>query len=330
MYIASPDTLFQSSFSRDISRLRTDLERSAREMATGRREDILAATRGNSESLLRAQASIDSAEQTNARLVTLDGRYRVASNALRTISELSEDAALAAQSAGDATSGLQSDGFAAVEGESALSTIFSSLEARFGGRAIFGGDLGVGRVMGEVSQLLNEVEALIPIGSSAAAAEAAVQTYFAPGGQFETNIYQGGGRLDDPQLADGATIDALFTADSEALRELYQGLVMTSVNERVDIDERSTFLRRSAEVTQTARETLIAEEARIGLSLNAIEREQGRQADLGLEAEQTIEAILGRDPYEAATETQDLEARLQAAYTVTGRISALRLTNFLR
>ena len=330
MFIASPDALFQSAFSRDISSLRANLERSAREMATGRREDILEASQGISEPLLRAQASIDTAEQTKARLTILDGRYRVASSALRTISELSENAALAAQSAGDATSGLQSEGFAAIEGQSALSTIFASLEARYGGRALFGGDLGVGRVMGEVSQLLNEVQALIPIGTSAAAAEASIQAYFAPGGQFETNIYQGGGRLEDPQLADGATVDALFTADSEALRELYQGLVMTSLNERVAIDERSTFLRRSAEVTQTARETLIAEEARMGLALNAIEREQDRQANLGLEAEQTIESILGRDPFEAAAETQDLEARLQAAYTVTGRIGALRLTNFLR
>lgn len=330
MIVASPDALFQSAFSRDISSLRTALQRASQELVTGRRSNILASSRGNSEPLLRAQAALDNAEQARARLTVLEGRYRVASSALRTIGELTESVALAAQSAGDVNTGVQADAFASVEARSAIGTVFSALEARFGGRALFGGTLGTGRVLADTSNFLADIQALVPAGTSGAAAEAALNTYFQAGGAFETNIYEGGNQLDDPQLADGSSIDALFTADSDELRSLYKGLAMVVVNEQVAEVDASNFLRRGAEVIQGAREALVGQEARMGLAQNAITREQERQEQNGLDAELTLEAALGRDPFEAAAETQALEARLQAAYTVTGRVGALRLANFLR
>lgn len=330
MFLTSPDALFQSTFSQQIASLRTRLDRAASEMVTGRKSDTLAATRGDSQTLLRAQAQIDTADGEKARLTVIEGRYRVAAQTLRTVNELAADAAKAAQAAGDITAGINADRFAATEARGALATIFSSLEARFGGRALFGGTLGSGTVLADVSVLFSEVDTAIGGLTSLADIEAAVAGVFTPGGAFETAVYQGGAALPDPQLADGQTVNAVPTAASDGLRQLFTGLSLAGFAERAGESERPALLRRSAEIIQSATEALVAEEASLGLAEKAIGRELQRQDDLLFTAQATLDRLIGRDSFEAASETQSLEARLQAAYTVTSRLSALRLTNFLR
>ncbi|MEM1379053.1 MAG: hypothetical protein AAGH41_00360 [Pseudomonadota bacterium] len=330
MILTSPDTLLQSGLIRQIGQLRTRLDQSSIEMVTGRRTDILEAVRGDNDVLLRAQAVIDTAQPAQARLAVVEGRYRVAGSALETIRDLTGEVSRAAQSAGDLASGVDANKFAATEARTALASAFSTLEARFGGRSLFGGDLGSGRVLEDVTVLLGEIQTATAGLTTAASIEAAIDTIFAPGGAFETVVYSGGAPLADPELENGLTLTTLPTADSETLRQLFKGLSMVAFNDQVDPDERAQFLRDGAEIIETAREATIADEASIGLALNAIQAEMDRQDDLLFDAEVTLENLIGRDPFDAATETQALEARLQAAYTVTSRLSSLRLTNFLR
>ena len=40
--------------------------------------------------------------------------------------------------------------------------------------------------------------------------------------------------------------------------------------------------------------------------------------------------MVGRDQYDAASELKQIEASLEAAYTLTARLSNLNLLNFLR
>ncbi|MEM7671298.1 MAG: hypothetical protein AAF317_19605, partial [Pseudomonadota bacterium] len=322
--------LFQSTFSRQIQDLRGQLDRASLEMLTGRRADVSKATRGNNQTLLQAQAAIDAAEPERARIAVLEGRYRTAGLALETIRNLSENAALTAQGAGDLAAGVDADRFAATEAKAALAAVFSTFEARFGGRSLFGGDLGSGRVLADVTAFLAEVDTAVGGATSAADVTAAIDSVLAPGGAFETSIYLGGDPAAEAELADGSRLGEIFTAASDNMRQLYKGLAMAAFNGSVDLDERSAFLQDSAEIVLTANEDMVAEEASIGISLLAIERERDRQDQLLFQAELTMDTVLGRDPFEAASETQSLEAKLQAAYTVTGRIGSLRLTNFLR
>lgn len=330
MLLTSPDALYQSTFSTQIATLRSRLDEVATELATGRKQNIKAAVRGDNNLLLRAEAAIDAFEPERARLNVLEGRFRTAGITLRTVNDLAGQTLLSAQAAGDLAAGVDADIFASTEGKTALGTVFSALEARFGGRSLFGGDIGSGRVLEDVSVFLTELDTAIGGLTDAAGVEAAIDSVLAPGGAFETNVYRGGAPATSPQLTDGQQLTPLLTADSGPMRLILKGLAMQAFNDRVDQAERSNFLLRSAAVTQTARDALTAEEAGIGLARNAIDREITRQEALLFDANETVEVILGRDPFEAASETQAIEARLQAAYTITGRLAGLRLTNFLR
>lgn len=330
MMLTAPDALFQSGLNRQIVRMRQQLDRSSIEMVTGRTQDPLRAVRGNNDVLLRARAAIDAAEPERARLNVLEGRYRTAGSALKTIRELTGEAARSAQAAGDIAAGVDADRFAATEARSALASTFATLEARFGGRSLFGGTLGTGRVLEDVTVLVSEIETAVSGLSRAQDVSDAIRDYFVQGGDFETNIYRGGDPLPEPELDNGRSVASLPSANDESLRTLYRGLAMVAVNQQVDVGQRAAFLREASELIETAREALVADEASIGLALNVIGAEQDRQEQLLFDAETTMENLLGRDPFEAASETQSLEARLQAAYTVTSRMAALRLTNFLR
>lgn len=330
MILNSPDALLQTGLSRQIALLRTQLDRSSIEMVTGRREDVLRSVRGDNDVLLRARAAVDSAQPEQARLSVLEGRYRTAASALETVRELTGEASRAAQAAGDIAAGVDADRFAATEARSAIASAFSTFEASFGGRSLFGGDLGSGRVLADVTQLFAEVQTLIAGLTDPGDVEAAIAAYFAPGGGFEGSIYSGGDPLPSPELENGRTLTTLPTADGQTQRDLFRGLTMVVFNQQVAVDQRGAFLRDASEVIETAREAMVADEASIGLSLNTIEAESDRQKDVLFNAELTIDNLIGRDPFDAATETQSLEARLQAAYTVTARLSSLRLTNFLR
>lgn len=329
MFFNSPDALFQIGLSQQISMLRSRLDQSAIEMVTERKSDTLAAVRGDNDLVLRSQAVIDTAQSKIARLNVLEGRYRTAGLSLETIRELTGEATRAAQSAGDIGTGVEADEFAATEARSALAGIFSTLESRFGGRSLFGGTLGSGTVLEDVNTLLAEVETVVSGLTSAADVEGALSGYFAVGGGYETNIYLGGAATADPELETGRTLSTLMTANDDEIRGVLRGLAMVALNEQVDAPERSAFLRKSAEIVEAAREAIIAEEASMGLALNVLDIEIQRQEREVFNAELTLDNVLGRDPFEAASETQGLEARLRAAYTVTGRVAQLRLVNFL-
>jgi flagellar hook-associated protein 3 FlgL len=330
MLLSSPDVLFQTGFGRQISLLRGRLDQSAQEMVTGRKSDAVRASQGSTGTLLEARAKIDGAEPERTRLAVFEGRYRTAASALRTIGELTGEAASTAKAAGDLTAGVDADRFAGIEARSALASVFGSLEASFGGRSLFGGDLGQGRVLADVSTLFSEVETALAGATDAASVAAAIDSFLAPGGGFDTLIYQGGDRTGAAEIDQGLRLEGVFTAASDPLKGLYKGLLMASFNDRVEASERSAFLLEAGDLINAARDELVAEEAGLGLSLGAIERAEERLERNLLTAEQTVERILGRDPFEAASETQSLEAKLQAAYTVTGRLSGLRLTNYLR
>ncbi|NNU15362.1 hypothetical protein HK107_03350 [Parvularcula sp. ZS-1/3] len=330
MLIQSPDAFFQSTFSSRISQLRKDLDRAANEMVTGRKEDSLGAVRGDQQPLLRAQSFLDASESARARLTLLEGRYEVASSSLRTISELSENVALIARGVGEISLGVDADTFAATEAKTALGGIFGALDARFGGRSIFGGDLGTGRVMPSADDFLTTIRAAVTGPVNAVSIEAAIDTVLAPGGAFDTSLYAGGDRIASQQLSDDSSITGLPSAGDEGFRLLFKGLAMIALNEDAPTADQRTLLAGGSDIIQTAREDIITEEAGLGLALSSIEREGERLSRLEGLAISRIESALGRDPFEAASETQSLEARLQAAYTVTSRLSSLRLTNFLR
>ena len=172
-------------------------------------------------------------------------------------------------------------------------------------------------------------DGLLAGATTAADKRAVLDAEFAPGGGFDTTVYTGGAALNGPTLPGGEVISSLPTADDDTVRELLKGLAMVAVNETVDEAERQQWLTDGGALIQTSRDALTTLEASVGLSLNSIQRAVEREDQVVFDAQTTIDNLIGVDPFESVSETQSLETRLQALYTVTGRTASLRLSNFL-
>ncbi len=328
MLLAAPDALTSATLFRLTSDLRSQLDDAISELGTGYVGNATEALRGNNDVLLRAQAIVDASQPELTRLTILQGRYQTAATSLRSINEMSGAVALSALSADSAT-GETGPSVAATEAEAMTASILSTLNTQFGGRSLFAGDDGVGAAVTDADTFFTWVDGILAGATTAADKRAALDTEFAPGGGFDTNVYTGGAALTSPTLPGGEVITSLPTADDASIREILKGLAMVAVNETVDPAERQQWLSDGGALIQTSREELTMLEARIGLAENSIQRDVDRQDQVVFDAQTTIDNLIGVDPFESVSETQSLESRLQALYTVTGRTASLRLSNFL-
>jgi flagellar hook-associated protein 3 FlgL len=330
MIRALPDLLSTSLFSRVTSELKSDLDRSAIEAVTGRRTDVAEATAGRTGQVHRVQQVIDQADATRTRLALVTGRYTQASSALDGIRKATAtvgDDALQAAISGN-TTGIATSADAA---RGALASVVSALNSRFDGRSLFGGDAASVSPIADANAILADIDAIVDGAGSDDAKIAAIDAYFGPGGAFETSMYQGGSTNAAPvTLPDGSVLPPIDRADADVFRDMMKGLSILATSFKLPPVGIVDWVRQGANLIRGAQDELAISEARLGESMNrltaAVEGERDK-VDL---AAATLDRIVGRDAFEAASEVQNLENRLQAAYSLANRIGRLSLTNYLR
>lgn len=330
MVASLPDLLSSGVFSRVTSKIRSDLNTAALEAVTGRRDDLTSAAKGQTGQVHRAQTVVDLARAAQTRLALATGRYTQAATALESVRTLTENMgseALQVATSGDAT-GIATS---AQSAEGAIKSAFQLLNTRFDGRALFAGDQADVGAVGDPQSMIDAAKAIAGSGGSIEDRLAQIDDYFSDGGTFDTSVYIGGrGEAAPVTLSNGLRLDPITTANSGAMRDLMKGMVIVAASIELPPQEIVAWVRQGASLIRTAQDSLVIEEAALGTSLNRLsEADQQTEREV-LTAQAKMDRVIGRDPFEAASEIQDLETRLQAAYTLTSRISNLSLVNFLR
>ena len=153
-----------------------------------------------------------------------------------------------------------------------------------------------------------------------------MDAYFnTPGSGWQANVYTG-----TPTSSDPAGVTGMDPAITQSL----SGLAVLAL---AGSDETIALLNGKSETLLAATDTLAAGQA----ALTNVRAERGiqqkqisdQQEYLSLEKtilNQAFNQMTGRDQYEAASELKQLETALDAAYTLTARLSNLSLLNYLR
>lgn len=330
MIRALPDLLSSSLFSRVTTDLKNDLDRAAIEAVTGRQSDVISAAGGRVGQVNRVQRVIDQSEATQTRLGLTAGRYNQASTVYEALRKGTENIgvdALKAAMSGDRTGVVASANTA----QSTLGAAFTALNTRFDGRSLFAGNEGSNPALAGVGELNNAIDAIVGGAGTTADKMAAIDAYFAPGGGFDTDIYQGGTE-DAAQvtLPGGFQLSSIERVDNSAFRDLIQGLTILTSSFKLPPQDIVDWVRQGANLIRSAQDELAVSEAQLGDTLNRIDEAVEREKDELVIASETLDRVVGRDAFEAASETQNIETRLQAAYTLTSRLGRLSLTNYLR
>ncbi|MEM6536109.1 MAG: flagellin [Pseudomonadota bacterium] len=259
------------------------------------------------------------------------GRASIAQNSLdqviESIGSLPEDLRAAA-SRGDEISFVAEVSTA----QSSLDQVVSALNVRQGRRFLFSGDAVDRPPLADSQTIQTEVRNALAGLTTAADIDTALDTFFGPGGDFETTIYNGGsGSVPSVELDIGDRVGLEPRADNQAFRDVIRGLAVASVVNDLGLteDERLEVVRGSGDSLVSGISATSQAIAEVGLSENRIITAQSR-----LNAEESVmneayNAVAGRDPFDAASRAQELEVLLQTTYSVTARLSALNFNNFI-
>ncbi|MFZ5618166.1 MAG: flagellin [Pseudomonadota bacterium] len=329
--IGAPTLLTHLRLSGATAQLRREAETARTEVVTGRIADLpkgLGRSIGDAHLLRKA---IDDIALQREGIARADLRASVAQQTLADISSggaaLNADLA-AALGRGDETA----IAVASVTARDALAAAFSRLNVRVEGLSLFAGDAADQNALGSVDTLIADISGLYAGAANPAQLAADLDIYFNdPAGGFRTAIYLGGaGTLASIEITRGETVAATVRADEQGVKDLLRGLVVIAV---AGADAPS--VNRDAALTDAGTSLLDGSggildiRTRIGVEEQRIAAAQGR-----LDAEEPVlteayNAITSRDPYEAASRLQGLEAQIEASYVLASRLSNLSLANYL-
>jgi flagellar hook-associated protein 3 FlgL len=318
----------------DGSRLRQELQRLSTELGTGRQSDPGRATGGDFTVLADLSRSLRLSE-TFARSIAEAGLAAGARQAALARVEAEIDT-LAPGMLGFAAGGsLQDMTLAIADGADRLEQVVSALNTRLGGVTLFAGDAPDRPALIGGAEMLAQLRPLIAGAATAQDVVAVVEDWFlAPGGGFETTAWQGGAGPAAPAiLGEAVQQEVGITALDPALREVLAGLALTALaaegagpqgeaDRRALVASAATRLVAGEDALIRLRSDLGASEARIEEA-----RVTAEAARAGIEIE--LGRLTEADPYRTATDLQSVEARLEALYVLTARLSRLSLTEYL-
>lgn len=320
---------------RDSNALKTDLARLTSELASGKKEDIGAALRGDFSTLADISRSLrlNATFRTSVTEASIAAAGRQAS--LERIQNEVEGfaAPLLALSGAGTEADLQ---IRLADAGGRFETAVDALNTRLAGRSLFAADQPDNSALIDGQAILDELRPLVAGSADAATMIATVSAWFNDaGGGYESLAWQGGaGAAPAVLIGEGQTADPSVTALDPTLRETLTNLALTAlVSEQaggLSDSERGNVIVSAAEGLITAEGNLIALRAQVGAQEQRIE-----EALVAAETAKTMyeieyNRIVQADPYDTATELEAASTRLESLYIVTSRLSRLSLTEFIR
>ena len=219
----------------------------------------------------------------------------------------------------------------------ALEAMTTALNARVGDRSLFAGTSVDAPAIATADEILDLVEAEVILAGAATSADliAVVDAFFAPGGGFETSAYLGStASRSSIELTANQRSGPMPRADDAELRDALKSTTLAALLSRNPV---SLSYDARVEVAKAAGVGLLGSGGAIASVRAAVglteERASLAQTELATEDAALRKSrfdLIGVDPFEAATDLAEAEARLERIYTITARLSRLSLTDFLR
>lgn len=314
------------------SRLRSDLSRLSTELTTGRTQDAARHIGGDTTALSALDRSLArlTAERTTLSEAALQAD--VTQSAIGTISD--EAAAAASDLAAAVSSGTprQVD-LVTQEARDRFLRISDALNTRVAGRSVFSGTATDRAAVATGSDMLALLKTAVTGLTTAGDISAAVDTWFAPGGGFDSSGYQGAAARGRVPLPGGGAAQVGVTAQETAIRETLAGLAKAALVAEGVLDgyssARSALASEAGADLFNARDSLTQLQAALGAAQASVTGAEARRTTEVAALQISRADLVGLDPYETASRLKQAETQLDTLYAVTARLSGLSLTRYL-
>ena len=328
-----PDLAATLRLQRDAGQVRAALERSGRELSTGMKADLFAASGGDPRRLLAIEGSQARAAREAESITLAQGRLDLTQSVMGGLQDLADGLGpelAAAVARGD----MGSARIHAAGAEDAFRNAVQNLNTTYAGRALFSGAAVDRPALDDPDAILADVAAVVAGAADAADAIAQVEAYFDVGGGFDARYL--GAAEDAPRagIDAGDDVDISRRADDPEVRELLRGFALAAVAVSPayagPADAQGELFEEAAATTMSSRESLVQSRALLGLSEQALEDASVRVSARRDALDLAWNAATSKDPFDAAAEFQAIEQQLERIFLITSRLSRLNLTDFLR
>ena len=319
---------------RQAAQLKADLAARSQELATGRAADPAARLGGDTARLAAIERDLSLTAPLRQLQADAAARAAAMQSALGRVQSRMEPLALTvlAASNGSLSSEIATAGAAARD---AFADAIPALNTTLAGRSLFAGAAVAGPALAPPDDMLADLRDAIGSETDPDAIATIVRDWFAPGGGFDTEGYLG---ADTPAArvplggSEAAALD--LRADDPAIRRALAATALGALATDPALGlPRATVQRLFATAGAdllAARDPLTELRAGLGAQEARIEEAGARLQAARTGAEVARAALVGVDPYEAATQVEALGQKLESLYAVTARLSRLTLLEQLR
>lgn len=215
-----------------------------------------------------------------------------------------------------------------------LESMVNALNSTVAGRSIFSGIDSDTAPLVSSTEILDELRTALTGQTDMAGIEGALDTWFGPGGGYETVAYQGSDTSLRPfVLGEGETVDLDLRADDDAFRVLLRSAAMAALAADptlgFDSDLQAEMMKTAGEGLSFQQEGIVQIRADLGYAQTRAEESSARIVSERAGYLIAQSELLAVDPYETATKLEDVQFQLESLYALTVKLSRLSLTDYL-
>lgn len=316
------------------ARLKADIQTLARELASGRKDDLPRALRGDFSALTGLERGLSRLESFRVTASEAgffaETQQRVLEQIQTDLQGLSGRLLLNANMANpDYVTSV------GAEARAQFDAIVSRLNGSVAGRSLFAGAATDRPALADSATILADLTAAVAADATAADVIATVETWLAPGGGYDTVAYTGSLTALAPwPIGPDAFVTLDFDAADVSVRGALKGVLLGALIDEGalagDEAERRNLAIAAGEALLSGQVALLTDRARLGTAEETISRALAEIATESSALEVTRSALVAADPFETASRLQEAETQLSTLYAVTARTARLSLTEYLR
>lgn len=215
-----------------------------------------------------------------------------------------------------------------------LESMVNAVNSTVAGRALFSGIDSDTVPLVSHEDILADLRTALAGQTTLAGVQGVLDTWFDTGGGFDTVAYQGSATSLQPfVLGEGETVDLDLRGDDEAFRTMlkFASMAALTADQALGFDSelQAQMMKAAGEGLSFQQERLVQIRADLGYAQTRAQESSARIVSERAGYLIAQSELLAVDPYETATQLEDVQFQLEALYAMTVKLARLSLTDYL-